>query len=203
MAALGYDSKKLPLGKLSKTTIQKGYDVLQRIAAVLDGTSSETLADLSGEFYSLIPHDFGFKKMKDFVIRDQKILKLKLEMLESLVDIQIATNLMNNDQLVDMNPIDRDYQQLKCGLMHVDPTSDTFQMILGYVKATHAPTHNNYTLWILDVFEVEREGDKERFQQFESMPHRRLLWHGSRLSNWMGVLSQGLRIAPPEAPVTG
>ena len=30
-----------------------------------------------------------------------------------------------------------------------------------------------------------------------------LLWHGSRLSNWVGILSQGLRIAPPEAPVTG
>lgn len=32
---------------------------------------------------------------------------------------------------------------------------------------------------------------------------RMLLWHGSRLTNWVGILSQGLRIAPPEAPVTG
>lgn len=30
-----------------------------------------------------------------------------------------------------------------------------------------------------------------------------LLWHGSRLSNIVGILSQGLRIAPPEAPVNG
>lgn len=30
-----------------------------------------------------------------------------------------------------------------------------------------------------------------------------LLWHGSRLSNYVGIISQGLRIAPPEAPVTG
>ena len=28
-----------------------------------------------------------------------------------------------------------------------------------------------------------------------------LLWHGSRMTNWVGILSQGLRIAPPEAPV--
>lgn len=33
--------------------------------------------------------------------------------------------------------------------------------------------------------------------------YRWLLWHGSRLTNWMGILGQGLRIAPPEAPVTG
>ena len=32
---------------------------------------------------------------------------------------------------------------------------------------------------------------------------RQLLWHGSRLTNFVGILSQGLRIAPPEAPVTG
>jgi poly [ADP-ribose] polymerase len=32
---------------------------------------------------------------------------------------------------------------------------------------------------------------------------RRLLWHGSRATNFGGILSQGLRIAPPEAPVNG
>lgn len=33
--------------------------------------------------------------------------------------------------------------------------------------------------------------------------NKKLLWHGSRLTNFVGILSQGLRIAPPEAPVTG
>lgn len=33
--------------------------------------------------------------------------------------------------------------------------------------------------------------------------NRRLLWHGSRSTNFGGILSQGLRIAPPEAPVNG
>ncbi|GMF56712.1 unnamed protein product [Phytophthora fragariaefolia] len=30
-----------------------------------------------------------------------------------------------------------------------------------------------------------------------------LLWHGSRLSNVVGILSKGLRVAPPEAPNNG
>ena len=30
-----------------------------------------------------------------------------------------------------------------------------------------------------------------------------LLWHGSRVTNFMGILSKGLRVAPPEAPITG
>lgn len=32
---------------------------------------------------------------------------------------------------------------------------------------------------------------------------KRLLWHGSRTTNYGGILSQGLRIAPPEAPLNG
>jgi hypothetical protein len=30
-----------------------------------------------------------------------------------------------------------------------------------------------------------------------------LLWHGSGMANFVGILSQGLRIAPPEAPHAG
>lgn len=37
----------------------------------------------------------------------------------------------------------------------------------------------------------------------DKIGNRMLLFHGSRLSNWAGILSQGLRIAPPEAPVSG
>ena len=36
-----------------------------------------------------------------------------------------------------------------------------------------------------------------------SLGNRKLLWHGSGMSNYLGIMSQGLRIAPPEAPSTG
>lgn len=43
--------------------------------------------------------------------------------------------------------------------------------------------------------------EKGRFAH--DIHNKMLLWHGSRLTNFVGILSQGLRIAPPEAPVTG
>lgn len=52
-----------------------------------------------------------------------------------------------------------------------------------------------------EIFKIEREGEKDRFNA--KLGNSKLLWHGSRFSNWGGILSQGLRIAPPEAPVTG
>ncbi|CAA0828218.1 Poly [Striga hermonthica] len=65
MMEIGYNAEKLPLGKLSKSTILKGYDVLKRIADVIAKADRKTLEQLSGEFYTVIPHDFGFKKTID------------------------------------------------------------------------------------------------------------------------------------------
>lgn len=48
-----------------------------------------------------------------------------------------------------------------------------------------------------------REGEAERFVPYLRLPNHRLLWHGSRFTNFIGILTQGLRVAPPEAPVTG
>jgi len=50
---------------------------------------------------------------------------------------------------------------------------------------------------------VKRRGEAARYRPFSKLHNRQLLWHGSRVSNFAGILSQGLRIAPPEAPATG
>lgn len=70
---------------------------------------------------------------------------------------------------------------------------------------TRGATHGvNYQIG--QIFRIERRGEKDRFEKspFAGPPRdRRLLWHGSRVTNFGGILSQGLRIAPPEAPVSG
>jgi hypothetical protein len=37
---------------------------------------------------------------------------------------------------------------------------------------------------------VERPGEEERFKPYAALGNQQLLWHGSRLTNWMGILSQ-------------
>lgn len=61
MKEIGYDSNKMPLGKLGKETLKEGYEILKDIEAVLDGKKKGNLYDLSSKFYTKIPHDFGFK----------------------------------------------------------------------------------------------------------------------------------------------
>lgn len=199
LAEIGYDSKKMPLGKLSSVTIKQGMEVLKQIENALNSTKKADLQTLSSRFYSLIPHDFGFQQMSNFIINSSEKLKKKVEMLESLADMKIATNILESSS--DGNPLDDHYKKLNCKLTPLDHSDPVFKLIVTYVKNTHGQSHSYYTLDVEEVFRVEKSGENEKF--VKNIKNNMLLWHGSRLTNWVGILSQGLRIAPPEAPVSG
>ncbi|CAG8683971.1 11421_t:CDS:2 [Funneliformis caledonium] len=201
MKELEYDAAKLPLGKIAKSTINQGYSVLKRIEAVFMGNSTESLEELSNEFYTVIPHSFGMRKPP--IINNINLLKTKLDMVETLGEIEIASTLIKgSDETI--NPLDAHYKSLKLGRMEpLDHNSKEFKMVVDYVKNTHGATHNYFKLEVLEVFDLERQGERERFEPYSKLQNRALLWHGSRKTNFAGILSQGLRIAPPSAPVTG
>ncbi|KAL0435900.1 UNVERIFIED_CONTAM: Poly [ADP-ribose] polymerase 2 [Sesamum radiatum] len=175
MMEIGYNAEKLPLGKLSKSTILKGYDVLKRIADVIGQADKKTLEQLSGEFYTVIPHDFGFRKTSEFSRFSHDPWEV-----EALGEIEVAMKLIEDDNDME-DPLYSHYRRLHCELLPLEAHSKEFSMI----------------------FKVSREGEAERFEKFARTKNRMLLWHGSRLTNWTGILSQGLRIAPPEAPASG
>ena len=97
-----------------------------------------------------------------------------------------------------MDPIDSHYKKLKTEIEVLEKSTEEFKVIEEYVKNTHASTHTQYSLEIAEVFKVARKGEAKRFKPFRALPNRMLLWHGSRVTNFAGILSQGLRIAPPE-----
>ncbi|XP_051984440.1 poly [ADP-ribose] polymerase 2 isoform X2 [Xyrauchen texanus] len=195
-----YDIKKAPLGKLSAEQIRAGYASLKRIEGCLKRKgSNKELLEACNQFYTRIPHDFGLRTPP--VIRSTEELKEKIALLEALSDIQIAVKMVQFSVQSDEHPLDRQYRSLKCGLQPLDSDSNEYKIIENYLQSTHAPTHTDYTMTVLDIFAVEREGEKDNFHS--QLDNRMLLWHGSRLSNWVGILNQGLRVAPPEAPVTG
>ena len=56
MTEIGFDAKKMPLGKLSPRIIQQGYEVLKKIETVLNDTSRgarSQLTDLTSQFYTV------------------------------------------------------------------------------------------------------------------------------------------------------
>lgn len=201
MVEIGYNVSKMPLGKLSKDNIKHGYSILQKLMDELKGKNQRTIVeDLTNDFYSYIPHDFGFAKMSNFILDDVAKVKKKIEMLESLAEIKVATTLLSSAD-EDENKLDSNYKKLNRDIVAIDKQSETFELINRYLQSTHAKTHSGYTLELEDLFELNSGSENARFTK--DIDNRMLLWHGSRLTNFVGILSQGLRIAPPEAPVTG
>ncbi|XP_076829790.1 poly [ADP-ribose] polymerase 2 [Brachyhypopomus gauderio] len=195
-----FDIKKAPLGKLTAEQIRAGYASLKRIEeCVKRKGSNKELLDACNQFYTRIPHDFGLRTPP--VIRTEQELKEKVALLEALSDIRIAVKMAESSYQSDEHPLDSQYRSLQCQLQPLASDSHEFQLIEKYLQTTHAPTHSDYTMKVLDIFSVEREGERAKF--CSDLHNRTLLWHGSRLSNWVGILSHGLRVAPPEAPVTG
>ncbi|KJZ74530.1 hypothetical protein HIM_06126 [Hirsutella minnesotensis 3608] len=216
MSSLNYDADKLPLGKLSKTTITRGFQQLKDLAALLNDPSlaltrwnmplPDATEHLSNTYYSVIPHAFG--RNRPPVIRSNEQLKTEIELLESLSDMKAAADLLKTTSKPSdtIHPLDRQFQSL--GMQEVTPldrSTGEFALLSRYLNESRGSTHSvNYS--IMNIFRIERAGEAARFDgsPFARIPSdRRLLWHGSRCTNFGGILSQGLRIAPPEAPVSG
>jgi poly [ADP-ribose] polymerase 1 len=202
MVEFEIDLNKMPLGKISAKQIKQAFQVLNEIQTLIDNKGSNNLfLDASNRFYTLIPHDFGLKKPT--LLNDPALVKAKTDMLNNLLDIEIAYNILNLDSGGEVDPIDAHYKKLECSMETLDHDSEEYKRLLEYVKNTHAQTHSNYKLNVKEILKLNRKGEVDRYEAFKSLHNRKLLWHGSRLTNFAGILSQGLRIAPPEAPCTG
>ncbi|XP_030371333.1 poly [ADP-ribose] polymerase [Scaptodrosophila lebanonensis] len=197
------DMEKMPLGKLSLKQIQNAYTVLTEIYQLIQSCGNGALfIDATNRFFTLIPHNFGVSvpPVLDTVEQVENLRK----MLDSLAEIECAYSLIKSeDKNEDLNPLDKHYDQLKTQLKPLDKDTEEFKMLKMYVSNTHAATHSSYDLEIIDIFKVVRQGESRRYKPFKKLHNRKLLWHGSRLTNFVGILSHGLKVAPPEAPVTG
>ncbi|KAF5377298.1 hypothetical protein D9615_006389 [Tricholomella constricta] len=220
LSSMNYDAKKLPLGKQTRE-VNDSQRLRCAKAEVIEqpngdkakeyGGSRAACEQLSGAYYSIIPHDFG--RQRPTVIDNAILLKRELELVDALGDMEIASKLISSTILSDgqgnpLNPMDANFRSL--GLTSMQPVkagSQEFTTLEAYARDTHGATHSHIQVKITNAYRVERENETEAWnaKQFGNLQwgERLLLWHGSRTTNFAGILKQGLRIAPPEAPVTG
>lgn len=185
------------------------------------------------------------------ILRTIEAVKAKCELVETLLEVETATRLLRESKAKansgdagaaadeaaagqSNDPIDVHFRSLHADIQPIERNTPDFELVQKYIRNTHAPTHTNYTLDLIDVFSIDRENEGERYKDFESDENRMLLWHGSRwdtsdregeaeskqrelhehaiahscesacrclllrTTNFAGIISQGLRIAPPE-----
>uniref|UniRef100_K3W582 Poly [ADP-ribose] polymerase n=1 Tax=Globisporangium ultimum (strain ATCC 200006 / CBS 805.95 / DAOM BR144) TaxID=431595 RepID=K3W582_GLOUD len=202
-------SRKSATAKAAAVTAKAAPAKKKKMSAA-DATRAHNLkADLktlSSEFYSLIPHDFG--RSLPPVIGTMDEVKVKISLLEVLADLELSQKLQQEEKKSQANgstihPLDAQYKMLNTKMEPLEPTDEEFRRIERYVESTEVPSSQSYKLKIQSVMKIARGPEEETNETFKCVDNHKLLWHGSRLSNVVGILSQGLRIAPPEAPKNG
>ena len=93
----------------------------------------------------------------------------------------------------EMCDIDVKYLKLKCNIVPLESKED-IRWINRFIENTHAATHDKYKIQMMGIFQVQREEEVKRYRK--DIKNKVMLWHGSRLSNYVGILSEGLKIAP-------
>lgn len=88
---------------------------------------------------------------------------------------------------------------MECKITPIDSKTAKYKFLSDYINKSQGSTHSSHKC--VEIFEIERKGEAKKFKS--KIGNETLLWHGSGYYNFGGILSQGLRIAPPEAPMHG
>ena len=122
--------------------------------------------------------------------------------MDSLVNVEFTSRLLLAAlyRQYTMHPIQYIYSSMGVRItpmMEGDPECDM-------IRAYCLNTGKDCDIKGLRIFKVERKGESETFESVAAkIGNRKLLFHGSSMTNYLGLLSQGMRIAPPEAPANG
>lgn len=191
------DLEKLPLGLPSSRQIAQGVSILERIQDKLKGERvSESYENLSSQFYTAIPHSFG--RSIPPTIRDAEHLQRRFDMCNIMLDMQSTDATMQDIQKSVQNVtkapalVDQHYDSLQASLALMDPSCPDFEKIKTYFDKTKW----NPSTKLLNVWSVDRSGEAERFEKFENIGNRKLLWHGTNIAVVAPILTNGLRIMP-------
>jgi len=214
MKETGVNTDLLPLGTLKKSTLQEAQAVLLALKEKASAyktikntlplnlkTITETyqaIVDLSNKFYELVPCG----EFKDCVMAPlEKINEIsgKLERIHSLLNLEVAAKVLLGAQanMTVINPFDYCLRALNASIEPLDINSKESKLLCRYASKTHRVN------CVKQIFRVRRQEEEEKFAPFMECENRLLLWHGSSISNFIGILQKGLCVAPIEAPSSG
>ncbi len=178
-----------PLGVLTIGQIEKGEAILLELYDLFKSNKQQAskMEDLSGEFYTVIPHRIGRTRsaIAGAVINTMDAFQQKQETLQLMKDmLQVngeAGNVLYNEQ------IDAQYLSLKCDIAPVPKSSGIYHEIEDHIIKSQIKSKN---IKVKNLFTVRRGGEWEKFD--DKIGNQRLLFHGSRIQNWVGLLSRGI-----------
>jgi len=189
-----------PLGVLALSQVEKGEQVLDKIYEILKTTSPNQtkLEQLSSEFYTIIPHRMGRGKnvTADNVIKNLDQLNAKVELLQLMKDLIRV----NESGAVSLSATKMQYYALKSNITPLSPSSSDYQAVSRMVNTAAAPHATHGKVQVKNIFKINKDSENQTFAG-HILPSK-LLFHGTRPCNLVGILSRGM-LLPKVVVATG
>ncbi len=224
MSMYGIDYDELPITRLKKSTLLECKAILDKLLVIVSDLETERkkglqakadvlenlygqINDSSSRYYELVPQA-AFREFKPPPLATRDAINTQCRVIEDLTNIEAAAKILLGAQsrLADVSPLDYCCKALATQFEAVDRATEEYELIKQYIGRStkdSADFYNGGRVKIERVFRIQRRGEHEKFEPFADLPNRWLLFHGSRTSNFLGILSQGLRIAPPNTTISG
>jgi len=187
-ASITANGIETPLGILTVGQIEKGEKILADLHKELQKKRKNRakLESLSGDFYTAIPHRIGRTRVhvKSAVLADLKALQQKqdtLQLMKDMLQVNGEGNVLFNAR------IDQEYEALRCEINTVEKTDPHYKEMERYVVNSQVDGKH---VKVKAIYRVKRPDEWHGFQT--AIGNERLLFHGSRISNWVGILSRGI-----------
>ena len=184
-----------PLGVLTLGQIDKGQLVLDQIATAMSKKKkdSEALTELSGQFYTEIPHRFGRSKEQALLAVIDTANKIAekqdtLQLMRDMLNVNGKTNVLVNPE------IESKYKALGCEIDLVPPSQ--YKEMQEYFEKS--VVRGGSKVKVKNLWKIKRPDEHAHFT--DSIKNHKLLFHGSASKNWVGILSRGLLL--PKIVVT-
>lgn len=158
----------------------------------------EDISELSSRYYELIP----VTTYKGIVppIQSPDQVHQNFQLLDSLENIEAASKIclgaLHRQRTI--NPLDYVMRAVQVNLEPLDEASSEYALLRLYIERGGGDLKQ-----LKSISRLTRKGEPERIQKYQQEQHRKLLWHGSGITNFLGIMLNGLKIAPPEAPASG
>jgi poly [ADP-ribose] polymerase len=180
-----------PLGILTLGQIEKGEAILTTLYDLFQDKKAkrrdEEMLRISGEFYTAVPHRIGRTRaaVAGAVINTLEAFEQKQQTLQLMKDM-LQVNGEAGSVLFDAR-IDQEYDALNCRVEWIEPGCSEFKEMADHVVKSQLKSKN---IKVKGLYRLRRDAEWDQFTA--GIGNERLLFHGSRIQNWMGILSRGI-----------
>ncbi len=97
-----------------------------------------------------------------------------------------------------INPIDYVLSSMNLKINLLNKENSEYDLIINYINNSES------NIKIKNIFKIEKIGEEKNYNfKWDKLQNKTLLFHGSKVFNFLGILTNGLKICPSEAPSTG